>query len=203
MKTGNVTKGVLDLAREPFEALKSQVAQPILEEAATELGGFLGTSRPFGKKPTEIAKEELKRARDKEKLDERGEEDNQNSQEEAQTLSMSIQNEYQLRERKTNSEQNQLKEEVLELQSEVVKLAKAAGLETNAHLETTPKKIGVIDIKRLTAIIRFLRIKAEESKTAKELVMQRSNAKRTTGMLAWVSGKQMKVHEQGTLMLQG
>jgi len=70
-------------------------------------------------------------------------------------------------------------------------------------MQNPTKKIGIIDIKFLTKIITFLRLKAEESKSAKDLQAQRQNSKRATGMLAWVSGKQMKVHEQGTLHLQG
>ena len=89
------------------------------------------------------------------------------------------------------------------MQQEVAALAKTAGVETKAHLQNNTKKVGKLDIKLLTVIIKFLRFKAGESKSAQELVSQRSNSKRTTGMLAWVSGKQMKIHEQGTLTLQG
>jgi len=202
MKTGNWTKNTVTAVREPLETLKSQLVEPILTEAATELGGFFGMARP-NRNPKEIAKDELARARNKEKIDQEESEDKQTSQEMARRISAVIENEYKTQQVKIDKEQQVLKEEVGELQAEVVKLAKAAGIETKAHLETIPQKVGVLHIKRLTAIVRFLRIKAEESKSAKELVDQRSNAKRTTGMLAWVSGKQMRVHEQGTLLLQG
>ncbi len=205
MKTqaARIAKAVTATAAEPFETLRSQVAKPILEEVGSEFGSFFGAPKGIGRNPSAIAKEDLQRARNEQKLGEMEEKDNQDSQEKAQALYLTIQNEYQSSQTKDSKEQQHLKEEVFELQSEVVKLAKASGIDTKAHLETVPGKIGLLDIKRLTFIVRFLRIKAEESKSAKELVSQRSNAKRTTGMLAWVSGKQMKVHEQGTLHLQG
>lgn len=207
MKPTQVAKNAARAAFEPLETLKSQLAQPMLEEAASELGSFLGAPKGPGRNPQSIAQEELYRARNQQKLEKMDAKDNQTSQEEAQILSQRLasetQNEYREHQLKTNREQHQFKEEVSELQGEIAKLAKAAGVETKAHLETTPKKVGILDIKRLTTIVRYLRIKAEESKSAKELVSQRTNAKRTTGMLAWVSGKQMKVYEQGTLQLQG
>src|SRR3989338_8206693 len=206
MKPTQVAKGVAQAAFEPLEALKSQVAGPMLEEAASELG-FFGAPRKVGKNPQAIAHEELTRARNKQKIEEMDAKANQTSQEEVQRLSQrlasEIQNEYRRQETITDKEQKPLKAEMAELQSEVAKLAKAAGVETKAHIETMPKKVGILDIKRLTTIVRYLRIKAEESKSAQELVAQRQNAKRTTGMLAWVSGKQMKIYEQGTLQLQG
>jgi len=207
MKPTQVAKNAARAAFEPLETLKSQVAQPMLEEAASELGSFFGAKRGVGKNPQVIAHEELQRARNRQKIEEMDNEDNQNSEEKVSRLSAEIhavvQNEYSAQENRSHKEQTQLKEELGQLQSEVAKLAKSAGVETKAHLETIPKKVGVLDIKRLTSIIRYLRIKVEESKSAKELVSQRTNAKRTTGMLAWVSGKQMKVYEQGTLQLQG
>src|SRR3989344_5410695 len=206
MKPTQIAKGVAQAAFEPLETLKSQVAQPLIEEAASELG-FLGTKRGVGRNPQAIAHEELQRARNRQKIEEMDNEDNQSSEEKVSRLSAEIhavvQNEYSAQENRSHKEQTQLKEEFGQLQSEVVKLAKVAGVETKAHIETIPKKVGILDIKRLTSIVRYLRIKAEESKSAQELVAQRQNAKRTTGMLAWVSGKQMKVYEQGTLQLQG
>ena len=203
MKPTQVAKNAARAAFEPLETLKSQVAQPMLEEAVSELGSFFGAPQGVGKNPQAIAHEEPQRARNKQRLDEMGSKDNQDSQSKASELFSAIQNEYKVQEIKSHKEQTQLKEEFGQLQSEVAKLAKAAGVETKAHIETMPKKVGILDIKRLTTIVRYLRIKAEESKSAKELVSQRTNAKRTTGMLAWVSGKQMKVYEQGTLQLQG
>ena len=116
---------------------------------------------------------------------------------------MAIKNSYRENDVSQNQEQKALTQEVEEMKAEVVGLAKAAGVETKIHLEQKPKKLGILDIKRLTFILRLLRIKANESKSAKELVSQRTNAKPPTGMLAWVSGKQMKIHEQGTMTLQG
>ena len=191
------------MAFEPLETLHSQVAKPILDEAAKEIGSFFGAPRTIGKYPKSIAQEELKRARDQQKIEEMQEKDEKASREDAQRVFASIKQEYRLYEAQVNRSQESTKQEFRELQEEIAKLAKSAGVETKAHLENTPKKIGVLDIKRLTTIIRFLRIKADESKSAKEIVAQRQNAKPATGMLAWVSGKQMKVHEQGTLQLQG
>lgn len=203
MKTSNFAKSTLQSALDPLETLRSQVAKPIMEEAANELGGFLGIRRGIGANPREIAAEELKRAREKEKLDEEDNWDKENSQRTAQKVAVSIKEEYKSQARHFDKEQASLRGEFGKLQEEVAKLAEVAGVDTKAHLETPSKKIGVLDIKRLVWIVKYLRIKTEESKSAKDLVAQRSNAKRTSGMLAWVSGKQMKVHEQGTLMLQG
>ena len=197
MKPSQIVKKAAQSAFEPLETLNSQITRPIIEETARELGfGGLGGKRT-------IAQEELQRAREKRKLEEKDSQDKGQSSEKASVLISQIQSEYQVFEARTNSKQGQTQKEFLELQEEIAKLSQTAGVDTKAHLETIPKKVGILDIKRLTSIVRYLRIKVEESKSAKELVSQRSNAKRTTGMLAWVSGKQMKVHEQGTLQLQG
>lgn len=203
MKPGQIAKTVGQLASEPLETLNKQVGKPMLEEFGRELGGFFGMPGGIDRAPQTIAQEDLQRARNEQKINEMKNEDEKASQENAQDISVAIQQEYQAHSTRTTKEQQQLKEEVANLQGEIVKLAQVAGIDTKAHLETMPKKVGGLDIRRLTAIVRYLRIKAEESKSAKELVAQRSNAKRPTGMLAWVSGKQMKVHEQGTLLLQG
>ena len=185
---------------DPFETLTSQAAKPIANNFMEQLGGkaFGGI---FG--PTTMAHEELSRARKEKELQEKSHSDNQSSDENAQKIIQNIQAEYRAREVTVNREQRELKQEVVELQQEVVKLAKTAGVQTKVHLETMPKKIGAIDIKRLTDIIKILRFKATEAKSGSELVSQRQNAKRPTGMMAWVSGKQMKIHEQGTMQLQG
>lgn len=200
MKPAQVAKTISRGAFDTFEALGktlgSQVAKPIGEEAFHE---FFGTPQSSRNRAQILAQEDLARARQEKKLEEEKAEDNKKSQQKINYLL----NEYRIYDQKTAKEQQPLQEEMGELQAEVVKLAKAAGVETKAHLQNPGKKIGALDIKILTTIVRFLRIKAEEGKNAKELVMQRSNAKRPTGMLAWVSGKQMKVHEQGTLQLQG
>lgn len=203
MKVQNIVKNLRQTVNPLAETLNEQVTKPILDEAAHELRGFLGLDRRLSQNPKEIAGEDLKRARDKQKLEEMSEEDEKSSQEATQQVHTAIKEEYRLYTGQTSEEQIKLKSEFRELQEEVAKLAQAADVKTDAHLETVPKKVGILDIKRLTRIIKLLRIKAEESKSAKELVAQRSNAKRATGMLAWVYGKQMKIHEQGTLQLQG
>lgn len=185
---------------DPFETLSSQTVKPMASNFMEQLGG-----KALGGifSPTTMAHEELSRARKEKELEEKSHSDHQDSDENAQKIIQSIQTEYRSHQQTTAKEQKELKQEVVELQQEVVKLAKTAGVDTKAHLETMPKKIGAIDIKRLTAIVRMLRFKATEAKSGSELVSQRSNAKRPTGMLAWVSGKQMKIHEQGTMQLQG
>ncbi len=200
MKPAQTAKNAARMAWDPFETLGSQVAKPIFSEALKEFGfGPKG----LGSKPNEIAHDDLKRARDKKQIEEMNGQDEQKSKENAQKLTAAIHKEYQDQATSAGQEQQHLKQEMAELQSEVVKLASAAGVDTKAHLQTTPQKVGVLDIKWLTSIVRTLRLKAEESKSGKDIQSQRSNAKRSTGMLAWVSGKQMKIHEQGTLQLQG
>ncbi|MDO8486958.1 MAG: hypothetical protein Q7S45_01505 [Candidatus Curtissbacteria bacterium] len=190
IKPRTAARAVLD----PFETLTENFA-PMGQDILKQMGGDrLGFGRP-----QTIGKEELARERKKKELQEKEKEDDQNSQ---KTYEL-IQTQYREQQTAVNREQREIKEEVVTLTSEVVKLAKSAGVDTKIHLETLPKKIGVIDIKRLTAIVRFLRVKATEAKSGSELVSQRKNAKRTTGMLAWVNGKQMKIHEQGTMQLQG
>lgn len=191
-----------------FETLKEPIKNQALgfaQEALSEFG--FGKIRGVSSRPQELAQGELQSIRNKKKVDEMGSEDDAASEEEAQKLKAQLQSQYQSEynqsERRVNDEQRELREEVTVLQEEVSKLANASGVETTAHMERLPKKIGVLDIKRLTVIVKRLRLKAEESKSGQDLVAQRSNSKRTTGMLAWVSGKQMKVHEQGTLTLQG
>ncbi len=203
MKSANIAKTIAQSAFEPLETLTSQTAKPMLEEAGKELGSFFGAPKGLSGNPKAIAQEDLARARNKQKLEELTEEDDQKSTQSAENLTVEIQNQYRFYDAKTTKEQEKLSSEVTELQEEIVKLAKTAGVETKAHLANAGKKVGILDIKILTTIVRFLRLKAEESKSAQELVSQRNNAKKTTGMLAWVSGKQMKVHEQGTLQLQG
>ncbi len=202
MKLGKTTKKTLQSAFDPFEVLTNQVGKGILEEAIHEVGGFFGSPKNLGSKPREIATADLQRARKQEEIKEMDSEDSEKSKETALKIQATI-NEYRQYDFKVNSEQSQMKQEFAELRSEVVQLASASGVKTNVHLENTPHKIGVLDLKRLTAIIRFLRFKAEESKSAKDMVTSRQNAKPATGMLAWVSGKQMKIHEQGTMQLQG
>ena len=195
------TKAAVNAAKifsEPLETLRSQVV-PFADEFGAELGPFVGRSRPLGSHPKELAQEDLQRARQQEEIQRLQKEDSEKS---AQYLS-EIKQEYRTYQLKSDREQSELAEEVETLKKEVVHLAKSAGVETKVHLQNQTKKVGPLDIKLLTTIIRFLRLKAQESKSAKELMSQRQNAKRTTGMLAWVAGKQMKVHEQGTLTLQG
>ncbi len=187
------------IAQQPFETLNSQLIKPMAGEFAQELGSLIGTPRTIGSRPRALAQEDLARARQEEALQKMQREDDEKS---AQYLS-DVKQEYSTYQIKSDQEQSKFKEEVVELQEEVAKLAKSTGVETKVYLQNPTKKVGPIDIKFLTSVIRFLRLKTQESKSAKDLVSQRQNAKPATGMLAWVSGKQMKVHEQGTLQLQG
>lgn len=203
IKPTQAAKNAAKFALDPFETLGSQVGKPMMDEAAKEIGSFFGSPLGMGARPQTLAAEDLQRARDEQRLKELEEQDNAASKESAQRIQIAIKQEYKTHEAKSQNSQRELQRELAELQAEAAKLAKAAGLETKAHLQNSAKKLGILDIKIITSVIRVLRIKAEESKSAKELVSQRQNTKRTTGMLAWVSGKQMKVHEQGTLQLQG
>src|SRR3989338_7298343 len=77
MKPTQVAKNAARAAFEPLETLKSQVAQSMLEEAASELGSFFGAKRGVGKNPQVIAHEELQRARNRQKIEEMDNDDNQ------------------------------------------------------------------------------------------------------------------------------
>ncbi|OGD83793.1 hypothetical protein A3J17_03915 [Candidatus Curtissbacteria bacterium RIFCSPLOWO2_02_FULL_40_11] len=191
------------IAREPLEILRSQVAKPLVEEFGNELESFFGAPRGIRSRDQALAQEELNRARQKQELEKSEVSDNNQSEQQARELAFAMKQEYAKYESKTDRHQTQLRQEMVELQEEIAKLAKTTGVDTKVHMQNPTKKIGIIDIKFLTKIITFLRLKAEESKSAKDLQAQRQNSKRATGMLAWVSGKQMKVHEQGTLHLQG
>lgn len=201
MKPTQVAKTIAQGVFDTFETINDQTTKPMLEEAAREFGfgSFLGNH------PRALAQEDLQRARNEKLIEQKKEQDAKLSQENAKKISVAIFNEYKSHEQRTEKYDQQVAEQVEELKQEVVGLAKAAGVDTKIHLENTPKKdkVSLLTIKLLTAIIKTLKIKAEEGKSAKELVQQRANAKPPTGMLAWVSGKQMKVHEQGTLQLQG
>jgi|SRR3989344_2137872 len=201
MKPTQAAKNAAKLALDPFETLTNQVAKPIGQDVLEQLGGFWDP-KGIAHRPQTLAQEDLARAREKEKLDQRNNQDQEKSTESAKQITAAIQNEYRSQQTKVTQEDQSIQTEVTELKAEITKLAKTAGVDTKAHLQNSAKS-GKIEIKFLAAIIRTLRIKAEEGKSASELVSQRSNAKRTTGMLAWVSGKQMKIHEQGTLTLQG
>lgn len=206
MKPQTLAKKAAQFAMDPWETINEEAITPLATNFASEFGSFFGAKK-LGKNPKEIAGDDLKRARNEQRLAEMDKKDSKTSHEEEEQIRIQIREkfrqEYQAQTQVANEEQNKLKTEFVELQEEVAKLAQVAGVETKAHLENVPKKIGILDIKRLTSIVMSLRIKAEESKSAKELVTQRQNAKPATGMLAWVSGKQMKIHEQGTLQLQG
>src|SRR3989344_7621862 len=206
MKTSQVKNTAKTIAQATFETIGGDIVGPILDEAKRELvfGNFLGFKDAISSRPKEIGQEELKRAREEKELGERTEEDDYGSDQKAAELSLILQEYRNYDSQNGNSkEQRALKEEFVELREEVAKLAQASGVKTTAHMETPPQKIGLLDIKRLKSIIKDLTAKVEDSKNGKDMVAQRENAKRTTGMLAWVSGKQMKVHEQGTLTLQG
>lgn len=197
MKPVQTAKSAAKVGWDMFEELGNQTVKPMSQDIFKQFG--LGEMSPFGSRPKTMAQEDLKRSREEKKIEEMKKEEAQKSK----ARIAAVRSEYRSFEQKTISEQNEIKQELTQLQGEVVQLAKAAGVDTSVHLEQMPKKVGKIDIKRLTSIVRFLRLKADEAKNASELVSQRSNAKRTSGMMAWVSGKQMKIHEQGTLQLQG
>ena len=194
MNTTKAAKSAAVMALDPFETLKSQVAKPILDEAASELGGFFG-SKYSGSRPKTIAQEDLQRARDKQYIEIMKKQED----EKTHALLMEWKQEYSSYEAKVEAHDEPIRKEIVELQQEIASLAKTAGVDTKAHMENVPKKVGALDIRRLTTIVKHLRIKAEAAKSGSELVSERQSAKRTTGMLAWVSGKQMKIHEQGTL----
>src|SRR3990167_7743458 len=206
MKTAQAAKTAKTIGEATLETLGSDLVTPMIDEAKRELGlgSFLGSRDGISSRPKEIGQEDLKRARAQEDLGQKTEEDDYSSDQKAAELSLILQ-EYRNHDagNGNSKEQRALKEEFVELREEVAKLAKASGVKTTAHLETPPQKIGLLDIKRLKTIIKDLTAKVEDSKNGKDMVAQRENAKRTTGMLAWVSGKQMKVHEQGTLTLKG
>jgi len=206
MKTVQAAKTVKTIGEATFETLGSGLVGPILDEAKRELGlgSFLGSRNGISSRQKVIGQEELKRARAQKKLEEDGIQEKTDSDVAVEHVTRML-NEYRSHESNNGNskEQKALKEEFVELREEVAKLAEASGVKTTAHMETPPQKIGLLDIKRLKSIIKDLTAKVEDSKNGKDMVAQRENAKRTTGMLAWVSGKQMKVHEQGTLTLQG
>ena len=191
MKPSQAAKTAARIALDPFEALTDQVAKPIGQDILEQLGFPHGNN--LARRPQTLAQEDLARAREKEKLGQMENQDNKKSEESVKQITIAIQNEYRTQQTKTSQEEQSIQTEVTELKTQIAKLAKSSGVETKAHLQNSAKS-GKIEIKFLTQIIRTLSIKAEEAKSASELVSQRSNAKRTTGMLAWVSGKQMKVH---------
>ncbi len=194
MKPVKTAQNAAKVGWDTFEEFGKQTVAPISSEVLRQFGFNALSARP-----KELAGEDLKHAREEKKLEEMKREEDKKQKE---RLAF-VREEYKAAEQTVAKEQRELKQEVVELQGEVVKLAQAAGVETKVHMEQMPKKVGVLDIKRLTAIVRLLRIKAESAQSGSELVNQRQNAKRATGMMAWVSGKQMKIHEQGTLQLQG
>lgn len=200
MNTTKTAKSAAKFALDPFEALTSQaapLAKSFLDEAGEQAFGFFKNAR-FSPKPKEIAGEELSRARNQKKIEEMQIADKQASEEHRK----SIKDIYKQARQESKGNQAELKQELSELTQEVAALAHSTGQETKIHLQNTPK-VGKVDITFITFFVRLLRIKAEESKSAKDLVSQRANAKPGTGMMAWVTGKQMQIHEQGTLQLQG
>jgi hypothetical protein len=207
MKPASAIKKATIGAFEPFEELGGAV-KPLGQDALKQFfgkdfgfGGFGEPGVPSSHSQT-IAGEDLNERRKKNHLQKIDHNDQNHSNEEAVRI-QKVMAEYQKHDSKQNAEQNQMHEEYAQMQEEVVKLAKAAGVETKIHVENSPKKLGKIDFKLLTSIIRSLRIKAENSKSGQDISAQRQNAKRGTGMMAWVSGNQGKIHEQGTMQLQG
>jgi|SRR3989338_2280229 len=206
MKTAQAANTIKTIGEATFEKLGGDLISPIIDEAKRELGlgSFLGSGNGISSRRKEMGQKELKWAREERELEERTEEDDSSSDQKATELALILQ-EYRNHDSQSgkSKEEKALEAEFVELREEVAKLAKASGVKTTAYLETMPKKIGLLDVTRLKTIIKDLTAKVEDSKNGKDMVAQRENAKRTTGMLAWVSGKQMKVHEQGTLTLQG
>ncbi len=198
MKPSSIAKSAARAAFNPFEEIFEQT-KPIGSEAFSELFG----RQNIGTRPKELAREDLERARQAKNLEEKRTADDENSQTQAAEKIMAIKNSYKEQENSQNREQTAIGEEVETIKAAIVDLAKAEGLDTKIHLELKPKKLGVLDLKRYTFILRLLRVKATQSKSAKDLVRERANAKTPTGMMAWVSGKQMQIHEQGTMQLQG
>ncbi len=197
MQPAKTIKSAAKVGWDTFEDLGASTAKPLIGETFKQFDALFGS--PFGAKPKELAHDDLKRAREKKELEEKQKEDEKKSKEHI----AHIQHSYSEFSQQQAREQKPLQQEMAALTQEVVQLAKAAGIETKVHLEQAPKKIGILHLRRLTAIIKTLRLKADEAKSGSELVSQRQNAKKGTGMMAWVSGKQMKIHEQGTLQLQG
>lgn len=199
MNTAKAAKGAAKFLQDPLETLVAHTKpKAFIDEARREVFPFLDSDK-FSPQPKEIAKQDLAQARREEELGQMREEEAK----QAQASLMLIKQEYSTFGTKQETSDNSMRREFTELQTEIAGLAKASGVNTKVHMESVPTKVGILDIRRLTSIIRFLRFKAESSKDASDIVGQRQNAKRTTGMLAWVSGKQMKIHEQGTLTLQG
>lgn len=199
MNTAKSAKGAAKFTLDQFETLAAQTTpqlKPFVDEAKDELFGFFSSPK-IGGRPRELVREDLKRAREQEKLQKEKSHDESSSKAKVKEI-MAM---YKESRSESKSQENELRQEMHSLESEVAQLAKTAGVETKLHLKNTPK-VGKIDLSFLTFIIRTLRVKAESSKSAKSLVSERSEIK-STGMNAWVSGKQMKIHEQGTLQLQG
>lgn len=198
MKPGKAINAIRGSFEPLSETFADQIVKPMAGEAMDELLGFMGNDA-FARKSS-LAQEDLKRAREQKKLEELSAEDSQRSHQ----IIESIRVQYESSERARNKEDGQVHQEIEELTVQVVELAKTAGVESKIHLQSTSRRerVSILTLKLLRAIIRTLTLKAKEAKSASELVSHRSNAK-TTGMLAWVSGKQMKIHEQGTMQLQG
>ncbi len=199
MNTAKTAKSAAKFTLDQFETIASQVkpqVTPFIDEAKDEVLGFFRSPK-LGGVPKEIARAELARAREEQELENEKTQDENNSKEKVREI-MAFYRETMAEIQKENGD---LKKDHEELKVEVACLAKSAGVSTNIHLENTPK-VGKIDISFLRFIIRTLKVKAEKSKSASDLVTQRTQIK-ATGMNAWVSGKQMKIHEQGTLTLQG
>lgn len=199
MKAGKAVSAVRDSFESVTETFQDQVFNPILREAGDELLGFLGKDVSSRGKGT-LAQEDLKRAREQKNIEQLNAQDSQKTRQILEALRI----EYRNSETQQKQQEQVVLQEVEELTVQVVELAKTTGIDSKIHLQGSRKeKVSILTIKLLRAIIKTLTLKAKEAKSASELVTQRSNSKRTTGMLAWVSGKQMKVHEQGTLQLQG
>src|SRR3989344_3921789 len=113
MKPFKTAKTIAQTALNPFEALGSNLVRPMGEEALRELG-FFGSRNSLRRNPQEMAKEDLQRAREDKKVKEMDEEDSKNSEQTAQQIHAKMQEQYKSHLAKTNQEQRQLHEEVIE-----------------------------------------------------------------------------------------
>lgn len=203
----NPTKTAKNAAKAAFGTFEDIVEETkpkaFIDEARNELFSFLDSPRLSGK-PKDIAGADLAHARQAQNIAEMDISDQKDSEEKRQQIAQSLaktKEAYKEAHNEARHEEQEFRKEIDELTQEVVSLAKASGVDTKLHLQNTPK-VGKSDISFLSFIVRILRVKATESKSAKDLVTHRTQV-RTTGMNAWVSGKQMKIHEQGTMTLQG
>lgn len=201
--TKAATKQLIGAFEDTFDVFRDNL-NPLGQEAGRELFGFFGENG-LSSRPQTGAKEELAYARKEKAMKKADSEDHAKSDSKAAEVMREIKQSYKEFQTQKNAEDKKVNQEIGQLEEEIVKLAKASGVDTKIHLQNNAQKgkSSLQTLKLLTQVVKTMRIQADKSKSASELVSQRNNAKRPTGMMAWVSGKQMKIHEQGTLQLQG